>query len=201
VVAKDIKVKPNGLEFTLTLNSKKSLLKVNLLGKHNVLNLLGAIAAAKVEGLSLKEIKKGLGKISPLDHTLKPYLGVKKTSVYDDSYTENPKGIRAAFEFVKTFRSRKILVMPCLIELGAQASKFHQEIGQEIAKTFNLAIITTADNFKDLVSGAKDKRERLKLIEDPDTVIKFLKSEVKEGDLILIEGRVSPKIVEFLTKK
>ena len=199
LVAKNIKAKINSLEFTLKINSKKVLMKAGLLGRHNVLNLLAALSMAKALGFSFAEMKKGIVKIKPLDHTLKPFSGIRNTLVLDDSYSQNPKGVKAAFELVRIFGGRKILIMPCLIELGKESQNFHQELGGEIANIFHLAIITTAENFSDIILGTKDKSKKVKLIESPKKVVKLLKSELKEKDLILIEGRVSAKIIEFLT--
>lgn len=65
-----------------------------LLGKHNILNIVGCAAVAKYMGLSMAQIAEGIAKLQPVEHRLQLIPG--PVTVIDDAFNSNPEGARAA---------------------------------------------------------------------------------------------------------
>ncbi len=160
-------------------------------------NILGAIAVAKELGLSRQEIEAALNKIDNKFPGIKIRKGANSLIVVDATYSANPDGVLAHLEYLSHQfpQSKRIIVMPCLIELGKASSAVHRKIGERIAQLFDLAIITTKDRFREIEQGAKEKAI---LIEKPKDILFKINNFCRENDLILLEGRVPEKIIKQL---
>jgi len=199
--AEDIKVEKEHLSFKICTKKQQFPLKVNLLGKHNIPNLLMAVAVARRLGLTLEEIIKEIPKIKS---DLGPLRLIKTKSglnIIDSSYSANPDGVVADLEYLKVWEGKRAIVMPCLIELGKKAKEVHFRIGQKIGEVCDLAIITTKDYFKEIQRGTESEgmeREKVIYLEKPEAVFEKLRDFRGPEDIILIEGRVKEEIKKRL---
>jgi len=196
--ARDILVEKEKIQFlALDKEGDSGKFELNLIGHQNIINILLAACAAKIlSKMSLKEIAlfaKGIRQ---------EQSGVKLIStkygffIIDASYSTNPDAVLTHLEYLKVWGRKKIIVMPCLIELGKAAREIHLRIGEKIREICDLAIITTFDYFKEL----KGDKEKIIFLEDSEKIIQKLKEFCKEGDVVLFEGRVDKRIIEFFKK-
>lgn len=201
--AKNIIVKEKSLSFKVfSKEGELSDFKVNLIGLHNIENILLAACCAKELGMGLPEIAKACGKIEPQEKTMKLKKGKGGLTIIDDSYSANPKGVIAALNYLKIWPGRKIIVMPCLIELGKASIEVHKRIGERIGQICQLAIITTKDRFKEIKEGARKrgmKPENILFIESPQEILEKIKKFSKKDDVILLEGRLTSEIIKLLS--
>ena len=159
--------------------------KVNLLGKHNINNILLAASCAKKLGMSLEEISKACLKIKPEQGGMK-FLKRNGLIILDASYSANPDGVIADLEYLKFYQGKKVIIMPCLIELGDVAKEVHQRIGKKITEVCDLAVITTKDYFKEI----KGENKNIFLIENPENIVAKVRELSNQETVILLEGRV-----------
>jgi len=174
--------------------------RVNLLGNHNIQNILLAASCAKKLGMSLEEISKACLKIKPAQGGMK-LLKRNGLTILDASYSANPNGVIADLDYLNIYDGKKVIVMPCLIELGKESKQIHKRIGKKIAEVCDLAIITTKDYFKE-IKGETETRVSVNLqrpgslsvllIENPENIVKKLKEF--SPSVILLEGRI-PKLI------
>jgi len=159
-------------------------------------NLAGAIEAAKHLGMGEDEIAEAVKNIRLTDRMLNSYIGKGGALIIEDTYSANPAGVLAALDYLGQQKQKtKIVVMPCLIELGSAAEKVHREIGKKIAEVCDLAIITTKDYFDILKEEAGEK---VILAVKPEKVIELIKDKLNSDTAVLIEGRVADGVVEFV---
>jgi UDP-N-acetylmuramoyl-tripeptide--D-alanyl-D-alanine ligase len=163
--------------------------KINVLGKHNLDNILLAVSCAQKLGMSLEEISTACRKIKPEQGGLR-FLKRENPVILDSSYSANPNGVIADLDYLKKYSGKKIIVMPCLIELGRASRQVHQRIGKKIAQVCDLAIITTKDHFKEI----KQAGANAFFLENPEEILYKLRSEKPKA--ILLEGRIP----NFITK-
>jgi len=219
---KELEVKRNSISFKI----EDVHFNVNLVGKQNVENLLMAIVCAKELGMSLEEISGACQKIKSFRKTMELKQGRGGVTVIDDTYSANPKGVIAALNYLKDYpfdnkevfagpaaslkggpgdkAPIRIIIMPCLIELGSASKEIHYEIGKRIGEVCDLAIITTQDRFKEIRKGVlegKVKSENILFLEDSRRIFEKIKPFLKEGNVILLESRVPEKLINFLLKE
>lgn len=166
-------------------------------------NLLGAIAVAKELGMTDEEILKATEKIENKLAGIKQKKGISGLTIFDATYSANPNSVIGHLEYLKNFPGKKVIVMPCLIELGSASKEVHKRIGKKIAEVCDLAIITTKDRFKEIkaafaeASANRGKGEIL-FMDSPKEIFNKIKEFTKEGDIVLLESRVPLELIREL---
>jgi UDP-N-acetylmuramoyl-tripeptide--D-alanyl-D-alanine ligase len=117
------------LRFTLVSPLGRQALRLQLGGRHNVLNALAAAAAACSAGASLAQVAAGLAQLQPVQGRLQPRRSRHGARLLDDSYNANPSSVRAGIDVVTGLGLPAWLVLGDMGELGTQAESSHVEIG------------------------------------------------------------------------
>ncbi len=115
--------------FTLRSPSGSCALQLNVGGRHNLLNALGAAAAAMAAGANLEQVAAGLGAMQPVAGRLVPQRTRHGARLLDDSYNANPSSMRAGIDVLTQLPGETWLVMGDMGELGDSARASHVEIG------------------------------------------------------------------------
>ena len=158
-------------------------------------NILGAIAVAKELGMTEEEISKGCEKVENKMPGIQTKQGINGLNIIDATYSANPDSVISHLEWLKSQPGKKIIVMPCLIELGSASSGIHRKFGKKIAEVCNLAIITTKDRFKEIKGEAGEK---VIFMENPKEILEKIKNFCQAEDYVLLESRVPNKLVKDL---
>ena len=158
-------------------------------------NLEGAKLLAKELGMSEEEILRACQKIENKFGGIQIKKGINGLNIIDATYSANPDSVISHLEYLRTLPGRKVIVMPCLIELGKATIEVHKRIGQKIAEVCDLAIITTKERFKEFKEGAGEKAV---FIENPKEIFEKIKEFSKEGDVVLLESRVPSQLIKQL---
>jgi len=198
--AEDIKIEKEKISFTgVSQDGDRARFEINLIGQQNIINVLMATAIAKTLGMTMAEIALACQKIR--SHSLKQ--GINDLNILNYTYSANPSSIIAHLDYLKTawLQTSKIIVMPCLIELGNVSKDVHYKIGQAIGQVCDLAIITTQDRFKELKQGALAgglAADKILLLEKPEQILEKIKAIARPGDIILLESRVPSALLTLL---
>jgi len=118
-----------GVEFRLTSPLGETAVSIPLAGRHNVLNALGAAAAASAAGADLDHIRSGLARTPTVKGRMQLAAGAGGCTIIDDTYNANPGSVRAALEFLTGMEGKPWAVLGDMGELGSQAARLHAEIG------------------------------------------------------------------------
>jgi len=200
--AENIKVERDSVAFRIFTKDNDSVdVKINVLGRQTILNFLGAALAIKELGITLSEIAKASEEINSKYGGMQLKAGKRGLNIIDSTYSANPDGVISALEYLKIWPPKRIIVMPCLIELGMASKEVHWKIGKKIGEVCDLAIITTKERFKEIKEGAVGrgmKPENILFIENPQKIFEKIKSFCEPGDVVLLESRVPPKLIELL---
>ncbi|MCR5716329.1 MAG: UDP-N-acetylmuramoyl-tripeptide--D-alanyl-D-alanine ligase [Lachnospiraceae bacterium] len=127
--AKDVTVSQLGTDFTLvTPDGESERFQMKLIGAHNVINVVGAIAVAHQLGMSLKELRVPVRRIQPVEHRMQ-MREQGLVTIIDDAYNSNPVGSKAAVETLAMFDGIRILITPGMVELGEKENDFNYQFG------------------------------------------------------------------------
>ena len=196
VKAAHIKHSDQGLSFTVTDEDGLTVLvKTRLLGRHNVSNILAAIAVSRHCGMNLREICAALETVEPVPHRLELKPATTGVTVIDDSFNSNPEGAKTALEVLADFVSensgKKVLVTPGMVELGDREYEENKKLGMHAAKTCDLVILVGDETTDPILDGLKDEDYpenqiyRVKNLEDAQVQ---LAQYLKKGDVVLFEN-------------
>ncbi|MBQ3219798.1 MAG: UDP-N-acetylmuramoyl-tripeptide--D-alanyl-D-alanine ligase [Clostridia bacterium] len=192
VTATDIKLDARGMSFTLIIKGERPV-KCNtvLLGTHSVKNICLASAVAYKIGLTPKEIAQGINRIQSIGHRLELMPNNKNIVIIDDSYNSNVDGINAAMEVLDTFKGRKIVLTPGLVELGKIENVANLEFGKTLAKHADIVIVIGVHNGVMLINGLLEggmDRENIKFAKTLNKGNEILNEIMQEGDVVLFEN-------------
>ena len=88
--ADNIFIDENGSNFDVhTKNAEIISVKTKLLGRHNILNIVGAVAVASELGVSVPQIKAGIRFLKPVMHRLELKKNPNGSIIIDDAYNSN----------------------------------------------------------------------------------------------------------------
>jgi UDP-N-acetylmuramoyl-tripeptide--D-alanyl-D-alanine ligase len=151
---------------------------------------LAASVAYKI-GLTPKEIAQGINRIQSIGHRLELMPNNKNIVIIDDSYNSNPDGVNAAMEVLDTFKGRKIVLTPGLVELGKIENLANFEMGKTLAQHADKVIIVGVHNavmlINGLVEGGMD-RENIIFARTLKKGNEILNELMQEGDVVLFEN-------------
>ncbi len=202
VWAENIIIEPEMISFkAFSKNGDSADFELSLNGAQNIENLLLAISCSLELGMSMQEISLACKQIKPFPKTMELRQGIGKVRIIDDSYSANPQGVMAALDYLSIFKGKKILTMPCLIELGGGSKKIHEEIGEKIAKVCDLAIITTKDRFKEIRKGAVGagmNAENILFLENPKDIFQKIGPDLNSRSIVLLESRVPEELIGMI---
>lgn len=154
--AENITVSERGTSFTaVSPSGEKCEYTTKLIGMHNVLNIVGAIAVANTYGIPLENLKSQVRKLECVPHRLE-LKDHGNVAIIDDAYNSNPSGAKAALEVFGVFDGFKILVTPGMVELGEKQDECNREFGANAARVSDYVILVGKKQTESIYAGLAD---------------------------------------------
>ncbi|HEX6159657.1 MAG TPA: UDP-N-acetylmuramoyl-tripeptide--D-alanyl-D-alanine ligase [Thermoanaerobaculia bacterium] len=180
-----------GSHFTLRAEGETRELDLALPGRHNLDNLLAAIATARAIGISWEGIERGVAEVKPAYHrgVIIPWNGA---TIYDDTYNSNPYALARTLELMTQADApgRRIAVIGDMLELGEAEMQFHRESGAAIPRAIDV-VVGVGKRSTALLEGAREAgftSDQLHHFADAESAGAFLETFIREGDLVLLKG-------------
>jgi UDP-N-acetylmuramoyl-tripeptide--D-alanyl-D-alanine ligase len=175
-----------------------------LMGRHNAINTLGAVACAVGLGLTPNEITNGINRFKPLEGRSIIQTLAGDIQVICDYYNAQPYSMLAAFELLTTASkkaARKGKTWACLadmLELGPKEEEFHRELAIPLIETGVQNILLLGPRMKALTDELRKKGHSGGLchFSTQEELIDHLTKQVTSGDTVLIKGSRGMKMEE-----
>ena len=199
IAASEVTYGTDGARFTVRDDTGETAeVHTRLLGEHNVLNVLLAVAVGRAMGLRLRQIAHAVARIEPVAHrlALRQENGV---TVIDDAFNSNPVGARNAVDILGRMAvpagGRRVVVTPGMVEMGERQAELNRAFGEDIARA-----LTGPDDLAVLVGARQTApiREGLVAAGFPEarvhTAASFfaardlLAETLRDGDVVLYEN-------------
>ena len=187
----ELHLDPHGSSFILVAKDKKFPIHTQLLGEHNVYNILAAIAASSQLKIPILKAIKGIEKIKMIPGRLEKLIcGQNFNVVIDYAHTED--ALKNVLFSLKQFAPKRILtVFGC----GGDRDRSKRPLMGAVAAAFSDWVILTSDNPRS---------------EDPEKIISLVLKDtgVKDGMIVFdkeklnaLEGMDYNDIKKFLNVK
>lgn len=184
----EIEIKYGKEKFTAVLNS---------IGTQSFEAAICASAIGFYFGMSAGQMKNAFEKLN-LQRNKRNDLKIKHgLYIIDDTYNSNPDSVKIALENLKRFKvkGKKHIVLADMLEIGKSSIKEHTESGKLVKKLGFENLYTYGNYAYSIFKGAKGTNNNF-YFTDKQTLIEFLKLNVKAGDLILVKGSRAMKMEE-----
>jgi len=186
-------------EQTITINTPKENfdVKINLLGRHNISNILAACACSYALDIPINIIKEGIEATKPFPGRLEIIDSRSEAIIINDTYNANPSSMREAVDVLASMKGKKILVIGDMAELGNNANKYHRELGGYIKKSkidFTLAI----GSHTKITMQQLDKNKFW--FDSKEALLSKLLKIIDSKSIILVKGSRFMRMEELISK-
>ncbi len=192
-----------GERFRLEWQGEPVEVALPLLGRHNVLNALAAIAAAHRLEVHPRRAAEALAGIRA-GRMRGELLEVNGVIVLNDCYNSNPRALEFMLEALARTpaRGRRIAVLGEMLELGPASADLHRRAGRRAAAAVDL-LVAVAGHARYLVEGAQGAgldAARTAFFASAVEAGNYVASVVQPGDVVLFKGSRGVKLEEAVEK-
>jgi UDP-N-acetylmuramoyl-tripeptide--D-alanyl-D-alanine ligase len=187
-----------GAEFDAVIGSVREHAKLPLVGEHNILNGLAAVAVGLERGLKPAEAVGALATLAPADKRGQ-VLQVGNITVINDCYNSNPKALEAMVDALAAMAAkRRIVVAGEMLELGAAGEEMHRRAGQHIGERKIDVVLGVRGLAQAMVEGARQVGTRAEFVVAPEDAGEWLAREARDGDVVLLKASRGVKLEKAL---
>jgi len=216
VTAKDINLSRGGIKFRLFVSSRLSPplqqwrgsleqyssseveknieIQSNLIGRHNIYNILASIGAGLAIGMDLKDIAKGVDTMKGLPGRLESVACGQNFSVYVD-YAHTEDGLENVLKSLRELKPGKLIsVFGC----GGNRYRFKRPGMGRISTELSDTVFITSDNprneepmdiINEITKGIDSKKDNYAVEPDRFIAIKKALAGAHAGDIVLVAGK------------
>jgi len=175
---------------------------IPLLGEHNVVNALAALAVAAACGVPPEAAAAGLRALQMTSMRIEKLTAPSGLTVLSDAYNASPASMRAALALAGqlTGYGRKFVVLGDMLELGDQEDVFHREIGASLAPD-RVDYVFTFGRLGALIAEAAAPAyapERVRAFDDKQRLAAALAALAGPDDLVLVKGSRGMRLEEVV---
>ena len=187
-----------GSEFDVHTASGRAHARLPLVGEHNVLNVLAAVAVGLARGLKLEETVAALATMTPPDKRGQ-VLQLGNITVINDCYNSNPKALTAMVDALAAMKAgRRIVVAGEMLELGPGGEEMHRTAGQHIAEKKIDVLVGVRGLAQAMVDSAQQAGAQAEFVATPEDAGGWLARETRDGDVVLLKASRGVKLEKAL---
>jgi UDP-N-acetylmuramoyl-tripeptide--D-alanyl-D-alanine ligase len=187
-----------GSEFDVVIGNSRARVRLPLVGSHNVLNALAAVAVGIERGLKLADAAEALATLVPADKRGQ-VVQLGNITVVNDCYNSNPKALDAMVDALAAMPARRrIVVAGEMLELGAAGEDLHRQSGRRMAEKKIDALLGVRGLAQAMVESASEAGARAEFVATPEAAGEWLAREARDGDVVLLKASRGVKLEKAL---
>ncbi|MGG3466573.1 UDP-N-acetylmuramoyl-L-alanyl-D-glutamate--2,6-diaminopimelate ligase [Neobacillus pocheonensis] len=194
ILATNIQMTSAGTQFELVIAERSYPIKMQLIGKFSVYNVLASISAAIVSGIPLSDIINSIESVDGVSGRFELVNAGQDFTVIVD-YAHTPDSLENVLKTIQHFAKKKVFVV---VGCGGDRDRTKRPLMAQIACKLATNPIFTSDNprsedpveiLKDMEAGVQEGSFSYHVIPDRKEAIKSAVEQAKAGDVILIAGK------------
>lgn len=157
-------------------------------GKHNLHNVLAAIAVARYFKLSWEEIKQGIAQLKLPERRLQ-FVHLNGILFLNDSYNASELSVKAALDTLPSPEGsgRKIAVLGSMLELGQFSEACHRRVGEHALKNVE-EMFCLGEECRPIEQIWKDSKRPVHFFSTREELVASLRQHLKPEDVVLLKG-------------
>ena len=193
-----------GAAFDFVSPDGRARLESPLIGRHNVMNALAALAAASVWGIGADDARRVFPTLTPADKRGEVVRYEEGFSVINDSYNSSPTALNALMRLLAETPGyqRRIVAAGEMLELGKSSPELHRECGRLAAELRKIdwifGVRGYAADFVAAAVSAGHPQDQTQFFEDSTEAARFLETFITREDLLLLKGSRGVKMEKIL---
>ena len=160
-------------------------LRLNLPGRHNLVNALAALTIAGQLDIALDEAVQALAGLNSLPGRLQVHQVADGWRLIDDTYNANPASLYAGLQVLADMEGEGWLVLGDMAELGPDSEKLHAEMGHSASDLGIRRLYTVGDISRASASAFGHGAQHF---ESHDALYEALSKALHPGVNCLIKG-------------
>jgi UDP-N-acetylmuramoyl-tripeptide--D-alanyl-D-alanine ligase len=167
-----------------------------LIGRHQVVNALGALAVAREYRLEPEAVAEALARVRPLQGRMET-RETRGATLLLDHYNANPDSMKAALATLAGWpgAKRRIAVLGDMLELGNRAAALHAQVG---AAARGVELWVVGAHAGDYAAGARRVRATVRRFPDKPAVAAALREALAPGTVVLLKASRGAAIEDVL---
>jgi UDP-N-acetylmuramoyl-tripeptide--D-alanyl-D-alanine ligase len=185
----------NGTEIDLEVKGKQYSLTLRLLGEHQAMNLLAALAAANLLGADIETSLKIVSEIHMAERWRMQLISAPGGYfVINDAYNASPDSMKAALQTLAALGRqghRTIAVLGQMAELGEYATYEHDQIGRLVVRLNIDKLFVVGDEAKLIHMGATQEGSwggESEFISSISNAFDIISERLLPGDVVLVKA-------------
>lgn len=199
IILEEYNISRDRIEFKLNISKEK--FSTTLKGKHNIFNIMFAIALAHKIGLSYEDINIAVKNISEITKMRLESINYGENSlIINDAYNASPTSMKASVDVIDALDDfdYKTIILGDMFELGSNEIEYHSEVGKYInshSKNIDLVISVgnLAKNITDNISNISSLH-----FSNKDEVTEHLLKNTHPNEVLLFKASRSMKLEEII---
>ena len=186
----DITYTPEGSEFNIQSADRLVHFKTRLLGKHNVSNILVAIAVGRALDLSWEKLQKAVANVNYIEHRLQ-LKKINGLTFIDNAFNSNPEGSRMSLEVLKMMPGKRFIITPGMIDLGIKQKMYNSEFGRSMNGCADVVILVGKTQTKPIYDGLKESgfdMDKVFVFSTVKEAFAYVHKHASSKDTILLEN-------------
>lgn len=188
--AENIQLNDGPAKFTVVHGEERQEITLGVMGRHNVMNALAAVAVCSQCGMTMAEAAEGLKRFHGFKHRQQLFSGERLT-ILDDSYNASPASMKASLDVFQTLKPghRHVAVLADMKELGEHVMEYHREVGEYAANAGVDVVVTLGEASHALADGVRAV-SKIPVVEfmNKEEMIAYLDDNLEKGDCVLFKG-------------
>lgn len=194
VFAVDIVEKISGTTFVINIFDELYDMSLGMPALHNVYNAMGAAACAKLLGISIEDIAKGLSELKQVSGRLERVANYNGAEIFVD-FAHTPDGLEKSLQALRKLCKGKLF---CLFGCGGNRDRAKRPIMGKIAAENSDFCIITSDNpryedpydiITEIEKGLKNSGKRYVTVTDREAATEYALNLIGKDDILLVAGK------------
>jgi UDP-N-acetylmuramoyl-tripeptide--D-alanyl-D-alanine ligase len=191
VILKEVVREKNGSRMVIDSFGNKEEFTVPQLSLAQIENLFAAILVAQRLGMKNVRIQEAISGLQPLAGR-----GLVREQngfvIIDETYNSNPEALKKTLLWVdREYRQKKAAVLGDMLELGAEESAFHMQVGRFFSGLHFDLLLTVGARAAKIAEGARQAgypAARIRSFDQAADAGKFLRAELEPEAAVLFKG-------------